>query len=167
MNNLFVKNFVRFVTLALLQILIFSNIGYLGYVNPMIYILFIMVYPYDENKISLLFSAFLLGLSIDIFSNTGGLHAASSVFIAYIRSFILLFVFGKNFDFQDIRLLQHPTAKVITYISIITVIHHILFFFFEVFNFNHLISTLIKISVSSIFTIIVCLLFVFIFGSKK
>lgn len=161
------RNTTRFVVLVLLQILIFNNIGYLGYINPMIYILFIMLYPHNENKISFLFASFLIGLCVDIFSNTGGLHAAAGVFIAYVRSSILLFVFGKNFDFQDIRLLQYPFTKVFIYVSFLTLLHHILFYFLEIFNFNHLLDTFVKIGVSSAFTIIICLLSIYIFSNKK
>lgn len=167
MNNLFIKNTFLFIVLVLLQVLVFSNIGYLGYANPMIYLLFVIIYPYRESKIPFLFAAFLIGLYIDIFSNTGGIHAASTVFVAYVRARILKFVFGNNFDFQEIKLLQYPPAKVFSYTTIIVVLHHTLFYFLEIFNFNHLFTTFVKIGIASVFTVIVCLLFIYIFRSQK
>lgn len=167
MNNLFIKNTFLFIALVLLQVLVFNNIQYLGYVNPMVYLLFLVLYPYSENKIPFLFAAFLLGLTIDIFSNTGGIHAASAVFIAYIRSEILKIVFGQKLDFQELKLMHYPFAKVFSYTTIMVVLHHALFYFLEVFNFNHLITTFIKIGMASASTIAVCLLFIYIFSSQK
>lgn len=167
MNNLFIKNTFLFIALVLLQVLVFNNIQYLGYVNPMVYLLFLVLYPYSENKIPFLFATFLLGLTIDIFSNTGGIHAASAVFIAYIRSEILKIVFGQKLDFQELKLMHYPFAKVFSYTTIMVVLHHTLFYFLEVFNFNHLITTFIKIGMASASTIAVCLLLIYIFSSQK
>ncbi len=167
MNNLFVKNTFLFIRLVLLQVLVFNNIRYLGYINPMVYLLFLILYPYGENKIPLLFAAFLLGLTIDIFSNTGGIHAASAVFVAYTRTRILKTVFGQKLDFQELKLMQYPFAKIFSYTTIIVVLHHTLFYFLEVFNFSHLLSTIIKIGLASASTIAVCLLFIYIFSPQK
>jgi rod shape-determining protein mreD len=114
-----------------------------------------------------LVAAFLIGLCIDIFSNTGGLHAASSVLIAYLRNPILLTVFGKNFEYQELDLLAYPFSKIFSYTTLMVVVHHTLFYFLEVFNFNHLFLTLAKIVGASIFTIIVCLLFIYLFSKNK
>ena len=84
MNHPIVKNTFLFVVLVLLQVLIFNNVAYWGYVNPMIYIVYLLAAPYRENRVPYLLTAFLLGLCIDMFSNTGGLHAASSVFISLL-----------------------------------------------------------------------------------
>lgn len=167
MNNLFIKNTFLFIALVLLQVLVFSKIRYLGYVNPMVYLLFLILYPYGENKIPFLFAAFLLGLTVDIFSNTGGIHAASAVFIAYVRTGILKIVFGQKLDFQELKLMQYPFTKVFSYTTIMVVLHHTLFYFLEVFNFNHLFTTFAKIGMASASTIAVCLLFIYIFSTQK
>ena len=167
MNHPLVKNTFLFVLLVLLQGLIFNNIAYWGYVNPMIYIVFLLVAPYRENKTPYLLLAFFLGLCIDIFSNNGGLHAACSVFIAYLRSPILHIVFGKNFEYQELDLFMYPFTKVLSYTTMMVVLHHLLFYFLEVFNFNHLLLTLVKIVGASVFTIIVCVLFIYLFSGKK
>lgn len=167
MSNIFIRNTMLFIAVLLLQLFVFNNISYLGYVNPMVYLLFVILTPYRENKIPFLFSSFLLGLLVDIFSNTGGIHAASTVFVAYLRAPILTFVFGKNFDFQEIKIKEHAFSKVFMYVTMLTLLHHTLFYFFEIFNFNHLISTLAKISLASVFTILVCLLFIYLFSRNK
>lgn len=167
MNSFIIRNSILFVTLIFLQVVIFDNIHFLGYINPMIYVLFMIEIPYRANRVPLLFWSFFMGLTIDVFSDTGGIHAASSVFIAYIRPQALTIAFGKNFEFQPLNLINYPFTKVFTYISIMVVIHHILFYFLEIFNFSNILSTFAKIILASITTIVVCLLFIYIFSKRK
>ncbi|HBT08745.1 MAG TPA: rod shape-determining protein MreD, partial [Leeuwenhoekiella sp.] len=83
MNNSITHNILRFVFLVLIQIAIFNNINFLGYINPYPYVLFIVLFPIGDNRALLLFTSFLLGLTVDMFCNSGGMHAASCVTIAY------------------------------------------------------------------------------------
>ncbi|MFK8294564.1 rod shape-determining protein MreD [Capnocytophaga canimorsus] len=167
MNNTWLKNSISFVVLVFIQALIFNHIDFLGYINPMIYLLFIIQAPYKPNRTPFLLASFLMGLSIDIFSDTGGIHAASSVFVAYIRTFALTVAFGKNFEYQPLKLSNHPFGKVFTYVSILIITHHTLFYFLEIFNFNHLLTTFVKAVLASIISIIVCLSALYLFSSKK
>ena len=91
MSNLF-QNMVWFFILMLMQVLIFNNINLFGYTNPLIYIAFVFYYPLHKERSLFLFLSFLLGLSIDFFSNTGGINAAATLFIAYIRLPLLSFI---------------------------------------------------------------------------
>jgi len=67
MNSKLVSNIARFVILIFLQVLILNNINFLGYINPYLYVLFILLYPFAGNQSLFLILSFLLGLSIDIF----------------------------------------------------------------------------------------------------
>ena len=95
MNNIVSLNIVRFIALVLVQILILNHINFLGYVNPYLYILFIILFPINNDRILFIFLSFLIGLTIDMFSDSGGVHAAACVAIAYIRPVFLKFCFGK------------------------------------------------------------------------
>ena len=66
MNSVVSLNSIRFIILVLVQVLIFNNINFMGYINPYIYILFIVLYPTKNNRALLIFLSFLLGLSIDL-----------------------------------------------------------------------------------------------------
>lgn len=70
--TLALQNIIRFVLLVLAQVLILNNIQFLGYINPYIYILFIFSLPYRTPQWLILSLAFILGLTIDIFSKTWG-----------------------------------------------------------------------------------------------
>ena len=72
------KNIFRFIILVLVQVLVLNNIQFLGYINPYIYILFILSLPVRTPRWASLLLAFVLGLTIDIFANTPGMHASAA-----------------------------------------------------------------------------------------
>lgn len=157
---------LRFLALVLLQVLVLNNINFLGYINPYVYILFILLYPVKNNRMLFIFLSFLMGLSIDIFSDSGGVHAAASVFIAYIRPPVLKFSFGMIYEHQTVKFAQTETGNRLIYFSILTVIHHLILFSIEVFNMSNIILILQKTLFSSIFTILLCLLITVLFSRR-
>ena len=84
MNDIFKYSFL-FIALILIQIIVLNNILFLGYINPFLYILFIMVFPFRRDRGLILILSFILGLTIDFFSDSGGINAAATLAIAYIR----------------------------------------------------------------------------------
>jgi len=89
MTIIFLKNIGRFVFLILFQVLILNNIQFSGYINPYFYIYFILLLPFETPRWLLLLSAFLLGLSLDAFTNTFGLNASACVLMAFARPFVI------------------------------------------------------------------------------
>ena len=77
MNSALLGNITRFILLLIAQILIFNRIDLFGFINPFPYVLFIILYPVNGNKSGLLAASFLLGLLMDMFWNSGGVHAAA------------------------------------------------------------------------------------------
>lgn len=69
MNSTLLVNISRFILLLAVQIIFFNNMGFLGFIMPLPYILFIILYPVNGNKSGLLIASFLLGLMMDVFSN--------------------------------------------------------------------------------------------------
>ncbi len=166
MNNVVLNTALRFVVLTLVQVLILNNVNFLGYINPYLYILFIILYPVKNNRTLFIFLSFLLGLCIDLFSDSGGVHAAASVFIAYIRPPVLKFSFGMIYEHQTIKFAQTELGNRLIYFTILTTIHHLVMFSMEIFNFNDIILILQKTLFSSIFTILLCLLTTVLFSKK-
>ncbi len=76
MNNQIFVQIVRFVALVLAQDFIFNKIDLFSFINPYIYVLFILLYPVISNQTQFLFISFLLGLTLDVFGDSGGIHAA-------------------------------------------------------------------------------------------
>src|SRR5258705_6800678 len=80
---------LRFIVLVGLQVTILNNIQLSGYINPYLYVLFILLLPVKFPKIPAMVLAFVLGLTVDVFTNTIGIHAGATVFMAYARPFVL------------------------------------------------------------------------------
>jgi hypothetical protein len=164
-NDIFI-NMVRFIVLVLTQVLLLNHIDFLGYINPYIYILFIIIYPFTGNKSLLIFLSFLLGLTVDFFSDSGGIHAAASVFIAYIRPFILKYSFGISYEYNTINISNTDFIKQFMYVGSMVIFHHIILFSLEIFNTNLALLFLKSTLFSSIFSIIIILSAITIFSKK-
>lgn len=167
MNNSYFVNTVRFILLVLVQVLVFNQLNFFGFINPMVYILFLYWYPIKENRAAFIGLSFILGLSIDLFSDTMALHAASTVTIAYIRPAIMRFVFGVNIEFQSFRLGSSTKAQQITFLTLLIVVHHLVFFTLEIFSLANTLLILKKTLAIGTATLILCLLFTSLFSVKR
>jgi len=168
MNSELLLNIARFAILVLSQVLLFNHIDFLGFINPYIYLLFIILYPIKkEEKGQFLLLAFLVGFCVDFFSDSGGTHAAASVTIAYIRPLILKFAFGNIYEYQIIKISSTAIGQRIVYLSIIVLIHHLILFGLEIFSISHILSILKNTLSSSIFTIFLCLLIISLLRKPK
>lgn len=147
--------FFLFISLLFLQVLVLNNILFLGFINPYLYIAFVFLYPLKENKLPLLLYAFLLGLSVDYFSDTGGVHAFSITMIAYLRMFFVKIYFRKlETDYPFFSLQSESFGKIFNYVVSLTLIHHFVFFTLANFSFYNFSNVLTNTLYSSIFTLI-------------
>jgi len=167
MNNVISQNIIRFIVLVLVQTLVLNNVNFLGYLNPYIYVLFIILFPIKNNRLLFLCLSFFLGLTIDLFLDSGGIHAAACVSIAYIRPVILKFSFGMIYEHQTIKFSSTEFGKRLSYFTILILVHHIILFSLEIFNSSKIILIVKKSLFSSIFTIVLCLLITILFSRKK
>jgi len=167
MTNLFSIHTVRFILLILIQVLVLSHINFMGYINPYIYILFILLFPVKNNRMVFILLSFLLGLFVDMFLDSGGMHAAAAVSIAFIRPAALKFSFGAVYEHQAVKFSAIDFGQRLTYITILTVIHHLILFSLDIFNFSKIILVLKNTLFSSIFTIILCVLVTIIFSRNE
>lgn len=167
MNNVVTTNIVRFLVLVLVQALVLNNINFLGYINPYVYILFIILFPVKNNRMLFIFLSFLLGFCVDLFLDSGGVHAAACVTVAYIRPLILKFSFGMIYEHQTIKFNNTEFGQRLTYFAILTSIHHLILFSLEIFNTSKILLIFKKSLFSGIFTIILCLLITVLFSQKR
>ena len=157
-----------FLFLLLLQVIVLNNINFLGYINPYLYIVFVFLYPLKENKFPLLFYSFILGLSIDFFSDSGGIHAFSTLFIAYIRLFFIKVYFKKTpLYYPFFKLKDESFGKVFNFTITLTIIHHLIYFSFANFSFQNLSIVFLNTLFSCIFTLILFFLGTYIFTKKE
>ncbi|MDP5082160.1 MAG: rod shape-determining protein MreD [Winogradskyella sp.] len=167
MNNVVATNIIRFILLLLVQVIICNHINLFGYINPYIYIIFIFLFPIKDNRLLLLLASFLLGLLIDMFSDSGGVHTAAAVCLAYARPILLKSSFGMLYEHQSIKFSTTEIGNLISYIAFGTVIHHFILFSFEIFNISNILLVLKKTLFSSIFTIILSVLIIILFSRNR
>ncbi len=143
-----------FIGLVLTQVLILNHIQFSGFVNPYIYILFVLLLPLSTPRYAVLIFAFLMGISIDIFSNSLGIHSFATVFIGYIRPLVIRVISSREEDMSDYPgLMQNGIVWFLSYVSIMVLVHHTILFYLEVFTFANFFSTLMRVFFSSVFSI--------------
>lgn len=146
------KNMIRFILLLLLQVFVLNKVLIHEFVNPYIYILFILLLPFNLPRAALLFCALLMGLSLDAFMDTMGMHAAACVLIAYIRPFMIN-ILSPQGGFEATQKAPSVTtmgwAPFALYAAVLVLIHHIAYFSLEVFGFSNWVYLLLKILLSS------------------
>jgi rod shape-determining protein MreD len=167
MNSTVIINSIRFVLLILAQVAIFSKINFLGYVNPYPYILFILLYPVNGSKNGLIFASFLLGITMDMFNNSGGVHAASCLTLAYLRPSFFKFSFGLSYEYQTVKINERLTPERFSFLLISVLTHHIILFLLEIFRFSFFWDILLRTILSTIFTLILCILLIYMFKPTK
>ena len=151
------KNTLQFILLTLtiifVQVLIINNIELTGYINPFVYIYSLLIIPFKVNRIATLFIGFTIGITIDAFCGTWGMHAAATTLTAFVRPYIFnIFASQEDKDKQSISYNIMPSTFMV-YSSIAVAIHHLALFLLEAFTFNHLWHTLLKTLFSSLIAI--------------
>ena len=160
------RNIVRFLVVVFFQVLVMDNVMINGYMIPYIYILFILLMPFETPKWMQLLSGFILGLSIDLINNTAGMHTAATVLIAFIRPYLLdLLAPRDGYDSETYpRIHYYGLLWFLKYTVIMVVIHNFALFYLEVFRLHDFLSTLLRVILSSILstaTIVLSQYFVF------
>ena len=154
-----IKYAAMFIVLVLIQVLILNQVQFSGFVNPYIYILFVMLLPVSTPRYGVLIAGFFIGFAIDIFSNSLGLHTAASIFVAYLRSFVLTAISGREDEMSDYPgLKQNKFSWFLYYTAIMVFLHHSVLFFLEIYTISHFLTTLYRIGLSSLFSIFIIVL---------
>jgi hypothetical protein len=169
MLNEISRNILRFFALLFVQVLIIKNVELGRFINPYIYVLFIITLPFETSGILLLALAFIMGLSVDMFYDTLGMHAAASVFMAFCRPRVFKF-------FSPREGYEVGTRPGINYMGntwflscagVLILAHHLVLFYIEVFRFYEFFSTLFRVLMSSLFTLGLCLLIEYLVEKKR
>lgn len=152
-NNL-IKNSIRFTVLVLLQVLIVQNIRLGSFIILFPYILFILLLPFETPKLVVLFASFLIGLTIDMFYDTAGMHAAVCTLIGFLRYYILKLLSPREGYEPGLIPSVDSMGPVwfITYSALIIFIHHLFFFYLEIFRFDEFFTTFLRVILSTVGT---------------
>jgi len=158
-------NIIRFLILVFLQVFILENINLRGYINPYLYVYFILLLPFETPGWLLLISSFVLGFSIDTFLGTMGIHTASSVLMAFSRPLVIKAIPSRK-DFEPG---MKPSISDLgflwffSYSLILILVHHLALFYIEVFRFTDFFNTFLRVVISSFFTLLLVIIAQYLF----
>ena len=168
MNKIFLQ-IIRFVVLVFFQVLVINHIRLGGYVHPYIYLIFIMLLPFNTPKWQLLVLGFFLGIIIDVFTGTPGLHAGATTLMAFCRPSIISLISGnQKFDnIQEPNLGQLDGMWFFRYVLCLVFIHHFALFFLESFSFRLIGQVLLRILLSVPVSVFLIMMILFIFKTER
>ncbi len=153
-----------FVLLIALQLLIFNNIEFSGYVNPFVYLMFILILPVSIPSWILLVLSFFTGFVIDLFSGTLGVHAFATVLAGFVRPWVL----SLNVTAEAAETEMSPSSYrsglrwFLIYTVTIVLVHHLALFFVEIVSLRHFLHTVLRVLLSTAVTSFFIVLFDFI-----
>jgi rod shape-determining protein MreD len=147
----------------LLQVLVFNNIQFSGYVNPYVYILFILLLPVEIPSWILLILSFITGMLMDFFVGSPGMHTFATVLAGFIRPFVLRAASPRDGYEPNAApsMLSYGFIWFLTYSLIIVLVHHTALFYLEVFRFTEFFRTMLRVLLSTLFSVTFILLLEF------
>ena len=169
MINNILRGFIYFVVLVLVQVLILNNIHFLRVATPFLYLYFILKMPVGSSRTNVVFFSFLIGLTIDVFSNTPGMHAFACTLAGFIRHSLIQLLMGKDLP-EGIN----PSYKTFgyggffRYTLLFVVIHHVALFLIESLTLFDPLFLAIRIAASVVTTtLLICTIEAFNIGDRK
>jgi len=154
----------------LVQVLLVRNLVLFDSAFCFVYIAFILLLPIEAGPLMLMSLGFLSGLTIDIFYDSLGIHAAASVLTAYLRTHWigLLTPRGGYEQGMAISVKSMGLEWFATYSFLLIFLHHTTLFFLEAASTEWFLYTLGKVFFSSLLTFIMVIIFQYLFyGSRR
>ncbi|NJM94722.1 MAG: hypothetical protein HC842_08725 [Cytophagales bacterium] len=96
MIRVYTNQILNFLGTVLAQVFIFKEMVLFGKAFCFIYLLFLLLLPFEVGPVLLMLIGLGTGLLVDLFYDSWGIHAAASVFVMFLR-------------WQWLRLLVNPT----------------------------------------------------------
>tara|TARA_Y200000002_G_scaffold58596_1_gene43867 strand:+ start:106 stop:612 length:507 start_codon:yes stop_codon:yes gene_type:complete len=167
MNRDNLISILQFLLLLLLQSFLLNNINFFGFINPNLYLLFVIVYRLDGNSTYLIILSFILGILLDLLTQGSGGHTIASLTIAFLRSFIIRFSFGVNYDVPMGMIKGSPLSQRLLYLLLIIFIHHMVLYSVIYFNYGNIIAIIKNTLFTSLFTFILVYISLGLFKEKN
>ena len=169
MNNIFISQFSSIFLYTVLQVFFLRNSELFDVAFCFAYIAVLLLLKREMEVMTAMVIGFFVGLFIDFFYNTIGVHAASCVLVMYLRPKVLTWTEPSG----GYETWMQPQANImgfqwfIIYTTILTLSHHLVLFFFEAMDFKLIGFTLTKVLASTCYTVLIITLFQYIFYPKK
>jgi hypothetical protein len=159
--------------LAFAQVLIFKRVAFhwgdFAFIHFIIYPLFIILLPTKLSRPLVILLGFIIGIFVDLFYDSPGIHASAGVFTAYARGLVLDLLE----PYEGYNLNDSPTMETMgiswfmSYSSILLGLHLLYYFSMEAFSFVYIFEILMNTIFSFIASFIILMLFLLIFRPKQ
>lgn len=151
----FLKRLLLFLGLLLAQVLVLNHVHLFDVATPLLYIYFVISFQRGYPRWAILVWSFLLGLCIDIFSNTPGVAAASLTLCGVLQPYILELFIQRDNDDDIVPCVRTLGLNKYTLFSlIITFIYCLTFFTVETFTFFNWLQWILSVSTSTVLTLL-------------
>ena len=168
MINRIIRFTLIFVLLIALQLLLFNNIQFSGYVNPYVYIMFILLLPVNISSWFILIISFITGLTVDLFTGIPGMHTSATLLAGFVRPFVLRILSPRDGyeASSDPSMFIYGFKWFFIYTLVIVLVHHLALFYLEVFRLTDFFRTFLRVMLSSFFSLSFILLLEYIRKGK-
>ena len=150
------KQFIRYIIVMLLQVLLFDQLQLWGACHPYIYVLCLLMLPITIAHIPSMLIGAAAGVVMDIFCNSLGVHTAACILLMFIRPYLLGgIVNDKDRLNEQISLRTLGMETFVRYVAILVVVHHLTVFLLAAWQWQHIAFVMLETAVSSLITILV------------
>ena len=167
MNRDNILHIFQFFLLLFLHLFLLNNINLFGFINPNLYLLFIIIYRLDGNPTLLIIIGFVMGLLLDLLTQGSGGHTIATLTIAFLRLSIIKFSFGVNYDVPMGMIKGSLLRQRLLYFMLMVVIHHLVLYSIVYFSFDNTIIILKNTLFTSFFTFIMVFISLGLFREKN
>lgn len=146
----FFTYFLLFLCTALFQIFLFDNVSVSIYLNPLVYVAFIVLLPLDIAPVVLLGAGLAMGVAMDATMGAAGINTIATLLIAFARPAVLAVLYRRD----DLREGGVPSPErlghrvFLDYVIVLVVLHHVVFFSLEALSWDHVLRTVVRIIAS-------------------
>ncbi|MDE5707883.1 MAG: rod shape-determining protein MreD [Alistipes sp.] len=157
-----------FLITVLLQIFLFDNLSVSIYLNPLIYVAFVVLLPVDALPVLVLLAGLLMGAAMDFLMGTAGINTMATLLLAFVRQPVLTSLYNRD----DLREGGIPSPErlghhvFLNYLIVLVLVHHTVFFTLEALSWSHALRTAVRVVASSAVTVAVVWLLSRMFTAK-
>ena len=148
---LWLRHIGQWLVAMVLQVLLINQLQLGGVCHPFIYILPLLMMPITLPRWADMVVGMAVGLLMDVFCNSLGVHAAACIMLMYVRRYLIpLWVNDTERLTDAICMRTIGIAPFIKYVSLLVVAHHLMVFFLTAWTMQLWWYTLLTTLVSSI-----------------
>ena len=155
-----IKLLIKAMLIILLQVVVFDRLQVQGWGYPMIYVLLLINLPVQIPRWAEMMIGAIVGLVIDIYNNSLGVHMAACVALSFLRPILL------KKSIQDVERIKGEInshsigiAEYIKCLVMTVLVHHLLVFSLEAWGGHSVWLVILHTLFSSLLTILMLLVY--------